>query len=157
METSFLYLLLLLVPAIVSAQVPTGCVEIKNANIKKYLVVSHKESHDADRRHVTYSRVPEQWLIYHDQGHYRVLHQRLLEDLFVSAQAWRGRYVFTWMPGERITNGLWDILPTGGGNFIFQNAYYRDCLHTKGSFGWVQALPECQGRDFEWEIRLADC
>ena len=154
-----LLLCLALVPATLTAElkVPTGCVEIRNRDIDRFLVSS--SGHDDDRRHVGYSGKAEQWWIQKEGDNYRIIHNKLGEELIESAQSWNGNYVFTWLAGDLTYNGLWKIYQASPKTniFIIKNVKFGHCLWTKGIGGWIGAYEGCKGWEYQWQIHKFQC
>uniref|UniRef100_A0A1Q3FU23 Putative conserved secreted protein n=1 Tax=Culex tarsalis TaxID=7177 RepID=A0A1Q3FU23_CULTA len=155
---SFLLLCLALFPATVHlVDVPQGCVEIRNREIDRFLVTSSPR--DYERRHVGYSGTAEQWFIIREGPGYRIIHQKLQEELFESEQSWNGNYVFTWTPKTRTSSGLWNIYQASPNTnyFIIKNIKFGHCLWTRGVGGWIGAYPDCKGNEYQWQIHSFKC
>lgn len=141
-----------LVSVVLAQQVPVGCVEIRNFYIDRFLV---KSTRDNNRRHVSYDKVAQQWIIEREGDHYKISHAETKEPLFEAA----GNYVFTWLARtDQGTVDDWLITPSGKrGCFYIKNVKFQHCLYTKGMLNWVSAYPECSGETFEWQIHKFDC
>uniref|UniRef100_U5ESB3 Putative wrp salivary protein n=1 Tax=Corethrella appendiculata TaxID=1370023 RepID=U5ESB3_9DIPT len=154
-----LWLVLVLVPVPVKLEsVPVGCVEIRNRKIDRFMISSTK--HDADRRHITYDKIAQQWVITREGDKYRITHGSLKEDLFESQQTFNGNYVFTWVPKSKITDGgaTWSISFAGTrGFFHIKNKKFNHCLYTKGVGLWIGAYAGCHGWEYEWQIHKFKC
>uniref|UniRef100_A0A1S4KJP1 Uncharacterized protein n=1 Tax=Culex quinquefasciatus TaxID=7176 RepID=A0A1S4KJP1_CULQU len=149
------FLVLTMIPAILAEHVPMGCVEIKNRDSNKFLISSN--THDSDRRHVTYRKFSEQWKISKLGSSYRIRHAKLNEELYESEQSWNGNYLFTWIPKSSVKTGGWQIYGSGTeGYFYIKNEHFGHCLYMKGYGNWIYAYDECQGPKYEWKIYNVD-
>uniref|UniRef100_A0A1Q3FAN4 Putative 16 kDa salivary peptide n=1 Tax=Culex tarsalis TaxID=7177 RepID=A0A1Q3FAN4_CULTA len=143
-----------LVPVTFTASVQTGCVTIKNRHEGRFLAKSIS-THDRDRRHVSFSKDPQSWIISAEGANFRIKHKGLDEELFESQQRYNGNYVFLWMKKSLINDGgaSWKITESKfPGYFYIRNVKFNHCLYTKGATDWVTAYEACDTVNYEWRI-----
>ncbi|XP_038112137.1 uncharacterized protein LOC119767490 [Culex quinquefasciatus] len=146
---------------VILAQVPTGCVKIHNRELTYSGALIKSDHHDKDRRHVSFNRWGEPWIITKVKDDmYTIKHAGTKEEMFESVQKWNGNYIFTWIPKTIINDGgaWWRIYPSKDGYFYIKNVKFNHCLYAKIIGDWVAAYPECNSSTFEWRIfNLNEC
>ncbi|XP_039439235.1 uncharacterized protein LOC120420303 [Culex pipiens pallens] len=149
-----LFLALVLLAVALAADVPTGCVTIKNRHEGRYLAHSIS-THDADRRHVSFCTDPQRWTITAEGTNFRIRNNKHGEELFESQQKFNGNYVFLWIKKSLINDGgaSWKITESGNpGYFHIKNVKFSHCLFTQGGTDWVAAYESCDTAKYEWRI-----
>ncbi|XP_038112911.1 uncharacterized protein LOC119767710 [Culex quinquefasciatus] len=156
MKSALFLLLALALTSTVWAAVPTGCVQLKNRYVSKYLASS--SGHDADRRNVEHSSSPHTWVITHATGEwYRIKHKKLNEELFESVQHHK---VFTWIKKAVINDGGadWKIYDSGTwDHYYIRNKKFDHCLYTDEWRTAVTSYGGCTEFSYEWEIKSVSC
>lgn len=148
---------LCLLPVLISlvfAEVPTGCVHIKNSKKISMNFVFLKSSRSAygKNHHVEYGGTAEKWIILKDGAHYKIKHGRIGEDLYVYI-ADNGPYVLTWAQKtkQNSPDAKWIISEVEAGQFVIKNVKYERCLNV-GNMFWILAKEECKGSGFLWTL-----
>lgn len=140
-----------------SAQVPTGCVAIRNRFVDRFLISS--TVHDVDRRHVSYDTASQTWVISKDGDHYRIGHRNLKEELYESELYYGGNYVFTWIPKRKINDGgaTWNIYESEPGFWYIKNVKFGHCLYARILNSWISAYADCNDAKYEWQLFKLKC
>lgn len=152
---------LVLLRATLALNVPTGCVELRNHYAAGYLVKGDQQNEE--QHAVAYGDQSEQWHIRKGiNGWYKVTNMDLKEELFESAETWKGHRVFTRPLELGADDGLWKIVPGSKyGYFVMRNANHNDCLALSYvgilNLAVISAYPECEGAEFEWQFNLVKC
>uniref|UniRef100_A0A1Q3EUW2 Putative 13.1 kDa salivary protein n=1 Tax=Culex tarsalis TaxID=7177 RepID=A0A1Q3EUW2_CULTA len=158
MKSVHLLLVVLTLSAVALAQVPTGCVHLKNRYVSKFLGTAN--NHDADRRNVEYDTAAQKWTITKEGDWYKIKHKDLGEELIESVQNYNGNYIFTWIPKSVVNDGgaEWKIYGSGrAGQYYIKNKKLNHCVFANEWSHRVKALGGCSEWNYEWEIIPVSC